>query len=195
MALMGGLELPPALRLGEARAAFLKASGLPEDGGYSARFFWLGFGPLKVPIPNLPARVRAVRLHDLHHVLAGYDTSWTGEAEIAGWELASGCRRYWAAWLLNFGAFAIGLVIAPRRLWSAFVRGRRSRNLYDRATDDGLTELPLGEVREDLGLAAREPDAGAADGFLFVLCGLAALAVNLLPGALGLAGLVWLMLR
>lgn len=66
----------------EARTSFLVAHGLPADGGYR-RFFWLGIGRVKVPLPNLPARVRAVRLHDLHHVLTGYDTSWTGEGRGA----------------------------------------------------------------------------------------------------------------
>src|SRR4030095_13679169 len=132
---MTSLDLPGTLPLGEARTAFLQANGLPADGGYHSRVFWLGVGRLKVPLPNLPARGRAVRLHDLHHFLTGYDTSWRGETEIAAWELASGCKQYWAAWWLNFGAFAIGLFIAPRPLWAAFVRGRRSRNLYDLTTD------------------------------------------------------------
>jgi len=188
-------EAPATLPLGEARTVFLRTNGLPEDGGYDARFFWLGVGPLKVPLPNLPARVRAVRLHDLHHVLTGYNTSWRGETAIGAWELASGCGRYWAAWLLNFGAFAIGLFIAPRQLWAAFVRGRRSRNLYGLATDAGVTDLPLGEVRAELGLTDRISKAGAADALLFVLCGLVSLAATVLPYAVGLAVLVWLLRR
>ncbi len=189
------MELQATLPLHEARTAFLVANGLPADGGYQARFFWLGVGPVKVPLPNLPARVRAVRLHDLHHVLTGYDTSWTGETEIGAWELASGCRGYWAAWLLNFGAFAIGLFIAPRRLWRAFVRGRRSRNLYHLTDDAGVTDLPLGEVRADLGLARPVSKAGVTDGLLFALCGLVSLAVTALPYAAGLAVLIWLLRR
>lgn len=188
-------KLRAAMPLGEARTAFLKANGLPEDGGYHQRFFWIGVGPVAVPFPNIPARVRAVRLHDLHHVLTGYDTTWKGEAAIAAWELASGCRHYWAAWLLNFGAFAIGLFIAPRQLWAAFARGRRSRNLYHLATDAGVTDLTLGEVRERLGLTERVPRAGVPDGLLFVVCSLASLAVTALPYAVGLAFLGWLIRR
>ncbi len=189
------MELPATLPLGEARTAFLVANGLPPDGGYQARFFRIGVGRLAVPLPNLPARVRAVRLHDLHHTLTGYDTSWRGEAEIAAWELASGCKGYWAAWLLNFGAFAIGLFIAPRRLWHAFVRGRRSRNLYHLADDAGVTDLPLGKVREDLGLTSRVSAGDAFDGALFVLCALASLVITVLPYAAGLVALVWFLRR
>jgi ubiquinone biosynthesis protein Coq4 len=78
-------------------------------------------GPFVFPFPNTKARVHAVKLHDLHHVLTDYETTWTGEAEIAAWEIASGCGPYYAAWLLNFGALAIGLLIAPRKTCRAFL--------------------------------------------------------------------------
>ena len=67
-----------------------------------------------------------MRLHDLHHIATGYDTSWTGEAEIAAWELASGCRGYVAAWVLDLASIPLGLVIAPRRLLRASRIGTRS---------------------------------------------------------------------
>jgi NADPH:quinone reductase-like Zn-dependent oxidoreductase len=37
-----------------------------------------------------------VKLHDIHHVLTGYDTTWRGKAEIGAWEIASGCGRHYA---------------------------------------------------------------------------------------------------
>ena len=94
-----------------------------------------------------------MKLHDLHHIVTNYDTSWTGESEIAAWELASGCRRHWVAWGLNLGALAIGLVIAPRRTWRAFVRGRRSGNLYGSASfDEALLDRTVGELRRQVGI-------------------------------------------
>ncbi len=53
------------------------------------------------------------RIHDLHHVLTGYATTWTGEAEIAAWALASGCVRWPAATVLDLGALRVSLLIAP----------------------------------------------------------------------------------
>ena len=99
--------------------------------------------------------MRAVKLHDLHHVLTGYPTSWTGEGEIGAWELASGCRNHWAAWYLNFSAALIGLLIAPRRVLSAFRRGRRERNLYGGELSDALLEETVGAARARLGIVAR----------------------------------------
>jgi ubiquinone biosynthesis protein Coq4 len=103
--------------------------------------------------PNTAARVRAVRFHDLHHVLTEYDTTWAGEAEIGAWELAAGCGRHYAAWALNLGAVAIGLLIAPRRVLRAFKRGRRTRTLYSETFSEELLNQTVGELRRRLDLA------------------------------------------
>lgn len=102
--------------------------------------------------PNTQARLRAVRVHDIHHVLTGYDTTWSGEAEIAAWELASGCGRYYAAWVLNLAALAVGLIVCPRRTFAAFRRGRVSENLYPAGFSDELLDATVGELRRRLRL-------------------------------------------
>ena len=143
----------PAMPVRDARARYFAENGF-GDGGYDDRFVVLRAAGVPVAMfPNTKQRVRSVRLHDVHHVLTEYDTSWTGEAEIAAWELASGCGDHWAAWILNFWAAWIGLVIAPRAVWRASLRGWRSRNLYGGEWNDGLLERTVGELRRELGLA------------------------------------------
>ncbi len=115
----------------------------------------LKIGPLPFAFPNSSSRKAAVPLHDLHHVATGYRTTWTGEGEIGAWEVGAGCGRYWAAWYLDLTAFGLGMWISPRRMFRAFVRGRRSRSLYDRAMGEDLLALRVGELRERL------PDADA----------------------------------
>lgn len=138
----------------DARRGYFARSGFPDDGGYGDRWVHLKAGGRTVFVfPNTAARVRAVRLHDLHHILTEYDTSWTGEAEIAAWELASGCARYYAAWILNIGAMALGLIISPRRVLRAFARGRRSGNLYRTEFSEELLERTVGELRRTCGIA------------------------------------------
>lgn len=141
------------LKVRDARQAYFDANGF-VNGGYDDRWVKLTAGPLRIYFPNIPARVRSVKLHDLHHVATGYDTTWTGEAEIGAWEIAAGCGRHWVAWLLNLNAIAIGLVIAPRATVRAFARGRRSRTLYRGAFEERMLEMTVGELREELGLAA-----------------------------------------
>lgn len=143
-----------ALSVREARALYFARAGFGADGGYGEAWVKLkARGRVVFAFPNTEARIRSVRLHDIHHVLTGYDTSWIGEAEIGAWELASGCGRHLPAWILNLGAVAIGMLIAPRRTLRAFARGRRSGNLYAREFDEALLERTVGELRGELRLA------------------------------------------
>lgn len=96
------------LTLRDARQQYFVLNGF-GDGGYQATWVKLKAGPIPIYFPNTKARVRAVKFHDVHHVLTEYQTTWSGEAEIGAWEIASGCGRHYPAWLLNLNAFAIGL--------------------------------------------------------------------------------------
>lgn len=156
------------LPLRDARRRYFEHNGFGPDGGYSARWVRLKLGPFPIAFPNTQTRVRAVRYHDLHHIVTGYATDLTGEAEISAWELASGCRGYIAAWVLNLSMLGIGLVRTPSAVWHAFVRGRHSRNLYGRPYDDTLFATGVGAVRTELGLDQLAPTATASDQAVFV---------------------------
>ena len=105
------MQYPDFTPLRHARADYFRKNAFGEDGGYGQRWVKLKLGPVPIWFPNTDGRRRAVRLHDLHHVATGYDTSLVGEAEIGAWELAMGCANYYAAWLLNAGAVAMGLFL------------------------------------------------------------------------------------
>jgi ubiquinone biosynthesis protein Coq4 len=137
----------------DARTEYFARAGFAPDGGYGDRWVRLKAGGRTVFVfPNTAARVRSVKLHDLHHIVTGYDTSWVGEAEIGAWELASGCGRHYPAWVLNLGAVAIGALLWPRRVAAAFRRGRRSDNLYAGEFREELLDLDVEELRRRLRL-------------------------------------------
>lgn len=181
-------------RLIDARARYFRANEFGDDGGYQARWVKVELGPIPFWFPNTEGRRRAVRYHDLHHVLTGYDTDLAGEAEIGAWELASGCADHWAAWYLNAVAFFAGLFLAPRRIFRAFVRGRRTRNLYREPWQAIRLEDPVGAWRQRLGLdlggdRRRPGDALCFVGFVTV--GLLGWAVNSLLFLLPFVLLLW----
>lgn len=182
--------------LREARQRYFEANGFGE-GGYEDRWVKLQAGPLPIFLPNTAARVRAVKLHDLHHAATGYETTWTGEAEIAAWEIASDCGDHYAAWLLNLQAMAIGLVIAPGAMFRAFVRGRHTSNLYRTPFDDALLAENLGSVRQRLRLDRSAPTPTVADRAMFggwcVLGVVTYLATTLPLLMLPVAFIVWLL--
>jgi hypothetical protein len=184
------------LSLLTARALFFRDSKLGPDGGYSNRWVRVETKPVPFYFPNWPSRVAAARLHDLHHIAAEYQTDWPGEAEIAAWEIASGCAGYHAAWLLNLGGFGAGLIVAPGRLFRAFLRGRRAKtNLYKSGIDESrLDEITVGMLRDQLGLLAPVSSAGPADLALFCLWCIPSLLVWL-PIPVIVFVVFWLILR
>jgi len=184
-----------ALSLREARARYFESNGF-GDGGYDAKWVKLALGRVPFAFPNSAARVRAVRLHDLHHVATGYDTNVLGEAEIGAWEVGSSCRGFLAAWVLNLYAMVLGFWIDPGAVYRAFVRGRHTGNLYTGVWDEALLEARLGELRGRLRLTCPAPVATPADRAAFLGWALAAsllsLATSLATLALLLAPPVWL---
>jgi hypothetical protein len=48
----------------------------------------------------------------------------------------------------------MGCVLAAHRMWRAFLRGRRSTNLYHLGFDERWLEESVGALRERLGLHA-----------------------------------------
>ncbi|MEO8706784.1 MAG: hypothetical protein ABI867_42550 [Kofleriaceae bacterium] len=142
-----------SLSVGEALEQYFRDNGLSAD-TYTDRWVHLKMGPIPFAFPNTKGRIAAVKLHDLHHVATGYATSWVGEAEIGAWEVGAGCGRYYAAWVLNLSVMGLGMWISPRRVVRAFLRGRRSKTLYDRAFGDDLLALRVGELKAKLGLAS-----------------------------------------
>jgi hypothetical protein len=181
---------PEELPLGEARARFFAESGFDADGGYNKRWVRIESKPIPIFFPNIEPRVRAVKLHDLHHIVTGYRTDWVGEAEIGAWEISAGCGKYWAAWALNAGAFAFGLAAAPRRTFRAFVRGRRSRSLYHEHFRDELLEETVGGMRGRLGLDA-DVAPTRRDVAAFAGWSAAVVAYHATAAAIGLRAVLW----
>ena len=155
------------MTLGSARQQYFERNGLAADGGYSQRWVKYKIGPFPVGILNVKSRVRAVKLHDLHHVLTGYEADLPGEMEIGAWEIGSGCRDYYAAWVLNVGAFALGLVMTPRVVYRAFVRGRHTSNLYVKDFEESLLSKPVDEARRELSLDSPPLPARGVDNAVF----------------------------
>ena len=122
------------MTLQDELAAFYRRSGFGEVVGARPRTVQVYTGCLLVPLPNIETRRRYLKYHDLHHLVTGYSVGRIGEGEVSAWELGTG--SLWVSPMLgvmNLIALSTGLVLQPRRMWKAFRRGRRSRNLYPAA--------------------------------------------------------------
>lgn len=174
-----------ASTLREARDRYFSENGFGPSGGYDDKWVDFKLGPLPFPFPNSPARVKAVRYHDLHHVITGYATNIVGEFEISAWEIAAGCKSMAAAWVLNLGGLAAGVFRCPKRTFAAFVRGRRHETLYDEDYE-GLLDITVDDARAKYAPADVDLRARVSDVALFALSAFAGLLVGILT--------FWLML-
>jgi len=166
----------PAMSMEAARSRYFRDNGLPADGGYYDAWIDFKVGPLPMPFPNSKARLRTVRYHDLHHILTGYTTDLRGECELSAWELGAGCRDFMAAWVLNLAGVGFGVQFLPRRTFRAFIRGRRSRSLYDLPIEDVLGRS-VAKARADTGVAA-QLHATARDVARFLLIAISGLVLG-----------------
>lgn len=188
-----GFTLRDEFTVREALDGYFEAAGLPADGGYAQKWVKLQVGRVFVfAFPNTQSRIRAVKFHDIHHLATGYETTWTGEAEIGAWEIASGCADHTAAWILNLYAMALGLCFAPRAVYRAFVRGRHSRNCYCESYDDELLDQKIGLLRERLGLRGAEIVPRPTDRLTFVGGSMTGLMLQFVSGLPLYALLCWL---
>ena len=188
----------PEMTMRAARDLYFDVNGFGADGGYADTWVDFKLGPLPLPFPNTPGRIAAVKFHDLHHVMTGYETHATGEFEISAWELGAGCASFPAAWVINHGGLAAGLVAAPRKVFEAYVRGRRSRTLYGESFEP-LLDRQVGEMRAAFlrpaeGATARDAAAFAFTALSGIVIGLMFMAVVLPLVPIGLVA-TWLRRR
>ena len=110
---------------------------LLDDGrgtGPDASSWTCVIGPLTLRLPNFEWRRRAIRAHDLHHLMTGYPMTMRGEFQMAAWEYGAGRYPHWGATLFCAPLILIGLCWSPRAMWRAWRDGRRSQSLYPALT-------------------------------------------------------------
>lgn len=175
--------------LRSARQRYWETNGFGDDGGFSKTWEIVKLGPIPIPIRNIDARKIAIRYHDLHHVLTGYDTDFVGEAEISAWEISTGCADKWVAWVLGFQILLLG-IFSPRRMLHAWTRGRHTRCLYSEDYNDALLDSTVGDARKRLGLTQPAPVPTLANCFGVGLWVAASFTVQL-AGLLTVLGGMW----
>ncbi|MCU0450933.1 MAG: hypothetical protein MUC97_14025 [Bernardetiaceae bacterium] len=134
---------PPTVQqlLGE----FYARNQFDDDGGAEQRLAWIKFGFFSIPLPNLASRRQNVYLHDLSHLVTGYDTSWRGESAVSAWEIgAGGWRNLYFPWVLTLWAMGLGVILYPRSTWQAFAQGLQMDNALVCGRSRALAPLGLG---------------------------------------------------
>lgn len=149
------------MTLKEELAAFYRRCGFSDTADRQACTVPVYTGCLLVPLPNIETRHRYLKYHDLHHVATGYSTGRIGEGEVSAWELGTGSMfNSPLLGTMNLIALSTGLVLEPKRMWRAFRRGCRSRNLYPQAMRTKIDSehwADLHALRQELLESRRDP--------------------------------------
>jgi len=135
----------------EALIGFYKFNQLNLTADFESHCVRIYIGCILAPVPNIAARKKYLRFHDLHHIMTGYGIDRVGESEISAWELgARSCRKPIIS-VMNLFALSTGFVLKPSQVIGAFYRGCRSRNLYylsDSMQEEDVEKLNLHEVKQ-----------------------------------------------
>ncbi len=161
-------EMTPA----ELLPIFYTKNNLGEDGGLSSSVVRIDVNKkFHFYMPNYDARRKAVLWHDIHHLATGYSAAtFLGECEISAWEIASGCGKYWAAFIIDTSGVVLGCLINPRKIIQAYARGRRSTNLYhDTIPAEKVMQMSIIDIRQTLGLDMASMESKASGKDLFSL--------------------------
>lgn len=128
---------------------FYNQYGYGEEGGINNKWDMIKFGPIALPLPNLESRRKNIYLHDISHLVTGYDVSWKGESSVSSWEIATGgWGRLYFPWLLTLWAMGVGVMLYPNRNYEAFQTGLRMKNaLLSGLTKQEMYLLSLAELR------------------------------------------------
>ena len=151
-------------KVGEALEEYFEKYGLGKDGGLDKLWGKVKVGNFYFPIPNPDSRKRALVCHDIHHLVTGYSAEWIGEFRISAWEVGSGCTDFYAAWVLDLGLMALGIWIYPKVVFKAFVRGKRSKNLYHcLLKPEEAKQMTIAQLRDFLTIPAVDYENSTAD--------------------------------
>ena len=117
--------MPARLSREQALALLRRCEAGAAPGSWPCRV-----GPVILRLPDFGWRRRALRAHDLHHLMTGYPMTMRGEFQLAAWEVGAGRYPHWGATMMCAPLILVGLLWSPRAIWRAYRAGCGSRSLY-----------------------------------------------------------------
>lgn len=135
------------MTLDKLLADFYLENDIPPNGGKDDDTFQVKFLFFSLKLPNPSYRKKVTYIHDLEHVLNNCDTSWKGEAFIAGWEIATGFWKHFPISIFIFWAMGFSLWIYPKSVFLGFKKGLTNKGIIDLNLDKNvLMKMELEEL-------------------------------------------------
>lgn len=104
---------------------------IPKDGGLNKDTFEMKVFGINLKLPNPTFRKDVIHIHDIQHILNKCDTSWKGEAFIAGWKIATGFWKYFPICVFSFWAMGYSFWLHPKVVYNGFKKGLNNIGIID----------------------------------------------------------------
>ncbi len=135
----------------EALIGFYKFNKLNLVEDFKSHCVRVYIGCILAPVPNVKARKKYLKFHDMHHIMTGYGIGRIGESEVSAWELGSkSCKKPLIS-IMNLFALSTGYVLDRKRVTTAYWRGCRSKNLYyltDAINEEDLDAMKIEDLKK-----------------------------------------------
>jgi len=119
------------MTLDKLLAEFYKRNGIDENGGINDDTFAIKVLGINLKLPNPKFRKDMIHIHDIHHILNKCNTSWKGEAYIAGWEISTGFWRYFPICILSLWTMGYSLWLHLKAVLQGFKKGLNDIGIID----------------------------------------------------------------
>ncbi|CAL2102721.1 conserved protein of unknown function [Tenacibaculum sp. 190130A14a] len=137
--------------LQEALTNFYNENKLEQEGGSNNNWFYLHFKLFSIKVPNSEFRKKVIHIHDIQHVLYNCDTTWKGEAFIAGWEVATGMWKHLPIGLMSVWAMGFSLLNYPSEVMRGYKEGLKVIGIIDLNMDKNqLLQLTISEIQDKI---------------------------------------------
>ena len=170
---------------------FYKENGIPENGGIDKDTFEIKIFGIKLKFPNPKFRKDVTHIHDLQHILNDCDTSWKGEAFIAGWEIGTRFYKHFPINIIIFLAFGYFLWLHPKTVFKGFKKGLNTIGIIDLGlTKSELIKMEFNQLQE-ITKKEQHTKMGISQLAEFIFCTFISQIIILFPLILIITGLIY----
>ena len=136
------------MTISQSLQAFYKKNDFPNDGGESKDYFELKFKLFTLKLPNSQFRKDVIHIHDIQHLLYNCDTSWKGEAFIAGWEIGTKMWKHFPIGFMSLWAMGFSVLNHPKEVLKGYKSGINSKGIIDLKMDKAtLLNLSISDLK------------------------------------------------
>ena len=180
------------MTVGKLLNEFYLNNGLPENGGITYDTFNVKVWFINIPFPNPKFHKDVTHIHDIEHVLNNCDTSWKGEAFIAGWEIGTRFYKYFPINIFIFLAFGYSLLLHPKTVFKGFKKGLNNVGIIDLGLSK--SELIKMEFNQFVKITTKEQytKMGISQWTEFIFCTFISQVLLFFPIILIIIGLIYI---